>query len=76
MFSAHMTLMNRTLTQHFEVLGLPLTALIVDDTDTPMQVIDPNLLVVLAGPFAGQFRMLSDPDAVALPAEVKWEPVS
>lgn len=76
MFSAHMTLMNRTITQHSEVVELPLTALIVDDTDTPMQVIDPNLLGVLAGPFAGQFRLLTDPRAVALPAEIKWEPVS
>lgn len=76
MFSAHMTLMNHTITQHSEVLALPLTALIVDGTDTPMQVIDPNLLGVLAGPFAGQFRVLSDPGAVALPAEIKWEPVS
>jgi hypothetical protein len=66
----------RTITQHSEVLDLPLAALIVDDTDTPMQVIDPNLLGILAGPFAGQFRILADPDSVTLPVTVRWEPVS
>jgi len=35
-----------------------------------------TLLTVLAGPSAGLDRMITDPDAVALPAEVKWEPVS
>jgi hypothetical protein len=66
----------RTITQHAEVLDLPLTAFIVDDNDTPMQVVDPNLLGILAGPFAGEFRVRTDPDSVALPATVRWEPVS
>ena len=66
----------RTITQHTEILDLPLAALIVDDTDTPMQVLDPNLLGILAGPFAGQFRVRADPDSVTLPVTVRWEPVS
>ncbi|QOT19561.1 hypothetical protein [Paenarthrobacter sp. YJN-5] len=66
----------RTLTQHTELLELPLESIIVDDTDTPMQVIDPNLVGILAGPEAGFFRVISDPAAVALPATVRWEPVS
>lgn len=66
----------RTITQHSELLELPLQSIIADDTDTPMQVIDPNLLGILAGPDAGQFRVTSNPDAVVLPATVRWEPVS
>lgn len=66
----------RTITQHAELLDLPLESIIVDDTDTPLQVIDPNLLGVLAGPSAGTFRLITDPEAVALPASLKWEPVS
>jgi hypothetical protein len=75
MHSAHMVPM-RTITQHSEVLELPDNAIIVDDTDTPMQVIDPNLLGILAGPEAGCFRLITDSDAVVLPATVRWEPVS
>ncbi|HEX9089547.1 MAG TPA: hypothetical protein VF867_18800 [Arthrobacter sp.] len=66
----------RTITQHSEVEGLQLQSIIVDDTDTPLYVRTPTLLTVLAGPSAGLDRMISDPEAVALPAEVKWEPVS
>lgn len=66
----------RTITQHAELLDLPLESIIVDDTDTPLQVIDPNLLGVLAGPSAGTFRLITDPEAVTLPASLKWEPVS
>jgi hypothetical protein len=66
----------RTLTQHPELLELPLTSIIVDDTDTPMQIIDPNLVGILAGPDAGDFRVISDPTAIVLPATVRWEPVS
>ena len=75
MASAHMVSM-RTITQHSELLDLPMQSIIVDDTDTPMQFIDPNLLGVLAGPYSGQFRVLADPDSVTLPATVRWEPVS
>ena len=73
--SAHIRAM-RTITQLPEILELPLQSIIVDDTDTPMQVIDPNLLGVLAGPDAGTFRVISAPDAIVLPASVSWEPVS
>lgn len=66
----------RTITQRSELRELPLDSILVDDTDTPLQVIDPNLLGVLAGPSAGSFRLIDDPDAVALPAQLKWEPVS
>lgn len=66
----------RTITQHAEILELPLASIIVDDTDTPMQVIDPNLLGILAGPDAGDFRVSSDPTAIRLPVTVRWEPVS
>jgi hypothetical protein len=66
----------RTITQHAELLDLPLESIIVDDTDTPLQVIDPNLLGVLAGLAAGTFRLITDPEAVALPASLAWEPVS
>lgn len=66
----------RTITQHSEILDLPMQSILVDDTDTPMQVIDPNLLGILAGPYAGAFRAITDLGAVALPATVRWEPVS
>lgn len=66
----------RTITQHAEVVDLAVTSFLVDDTDTPMQVIDPNLVGILAGPDAGTFRLISDPAAVVLPATVRWEPVS
>lgn len=66
----------RTLTQHAELLELSLASIIVDDTDTPMKIIDPNLVGILAGPDAGTFRLISDPAAVVLPATVRWEPVS
>jgi hypothetical protein len=66
----------RTLTQHAELLELSLASIIVDDTDTPMKIIDPNLVGILAGPDAGTFRLLADPAAVVLPATVRWEPVS
>ncbi len=66
----------RTITQHSEVLELQLESIIVDDADTPMQVIDPNLLGILAGPEAGTFRVISDPGTVLMPATVRWEPVS
>jgi hypothetical protein len=66
----------RTITQHPEVLDLAVTSILVDETDTPMQVIDPNLVGILAGPDAGTFRVVSDPTAVVLPATVRWEPVS
>lgn len=73
--AAHMGPM-RTITQHAEILELPMSSIIVDDGDTPMQIIDPNLLGILAGPDAGDFRVISDPTAVLLPATVRWEPVS
>lgn len=73
--SAHMWPM-RTITQHSELLDLPMESIIVDDMDTPMQVIDPNLLGVLAGPDAGTFRVIADPAAARLPVTVRWEPVS
>lgn len=66
----------RTITQHSEVLDLPMQTILVDDTDTPMQVIDPNLLGVLAGPDAGVFRVITEPGAVALPATIRWEPLT
>ncbi|ACL42200.1 hypothetical protein Achl_4249 (plasmid) [Pseudarthrobacter chlorophenolicus A6] len=66
----------RTLTQPSELRDLPLESIIVDDTDTPLQVIDPNLLGVLAGPMAGSFRLITDHEAVVLPARLMWEPVS
>lgn len=66
----------RTITQRSELRELPVDSILVDDTDTPLQVIDPNLLGVLAGPSAGSFRLIDDQDAVALPAQLKWEPVS
>jgi len=66
----------RTMTQRSEVLELPLHSIIVDDTDTPMQVSTRSLLIILAGPSAGLDRMLDDPAAVVLPAQVTWEPVS
>lgn len=66
----------RTLTQRSEVLSLQPQSIIVDDTDTPMSLRTPNVLTILAGPSAGLERMLADPDAVTLPAQVKWEPVS
>ena len=66
----------RTITQHSEILELPMASIIVDDTDTPMQVIDPNLVGILAGPGAGDFRVIADPTAIVLPATVRWEPVS
>lgn len=66
----------RTITQRSEVLELAPTSIIVDDTDTPMHLRTPMTLTVLAGPSAGLDRMITDPDAVALPATVQWEPVS
>jgi hypothetical protein len=66
----------RTITQRSEIFDLAVTSFLVDGTDTPMQVIDPNLVSILAGPDAGTFRVISDPEAVALPATVRWEPVS
>lgn len=72
---AHMRSM-RTITQHSEVIDLQLQSIIVDDTDTPLYLRTPTLLTVLAGPSAGLDRMITDRDAVVLPAEVKWEPVS
>ena len=66
----------RTITQRSEVLELSPDTIIVDDTDTPMQVIDPNLLGVLTGPDAGTFRTVSDEAGLVLPATVRWEPVS
>lgn len=73
--TAHMRLM-RTITQQTELRGLALESIIVDDTDTPLQVIDPNLVAVLAGPSAGTFRVIDDPSAVVLPAQLQWEPLS
>jgi hypothetical protein len=66
----------RTLTQRSEVLNLQLQTIIVDDTDTPMSLRTPSVLTILAGPSVGLDRILSDPDAVVLPAEVKWEPMT
>lgn len=66
----------RTITQRSEVLELPLHSFLVDDTDTPMHLRTPMTLTVLAGPAAGLDRMITDPDAVVLPATVHWEPVS
>jgi hypothetical protein len=66
----------RTLTQRSEVLNLQPQTIIVDDTDTPMSLRTPTVLTILAGPSAGLDRALTDPDAVILPAQVKWEPVS
>lgn len=69
----------RTITQHAEVLDLALTSIIVDDTDTPMQVIAPNMVCILAGPDARTplgFRAMTDPEAIVLPVVLKWEPVS
>jgi hypothetical protein len=57
-------------------LELPLDSIIVDDTDTPMQIIDPNLVGILAGPDIGTFRVIADPAAIVLPATLRWEPVS
>jgi hypothetical protein len=66
----------RTITQHLEVMELLNDSIIVDDSDTPMQVIDPNLLGVLAGPESGTFRNIHDEASVLMPATVRWEPVS
>lgn len=66
----------RTITQRAELFDLSIDSIIVDDTDTPMQVIDPNLLGVLAGPEHGTFRILADEASLVLPATVQWEPVS
>lgn len=66
----------RTITQLSEIPGLALDTILVDDTDTPLQVIDPNLVGILAGPDAGTFRVITDPASVVLPATVRWEPVS
>jgi hypothetical protein len=66
----------KTITQHLEVMELLNDSIIVDHSDTPMQVIDPNLLGVLAGPDAGAFRDIHDEASVLMPATVCWEPVS
>lgn len=66
----------RTITQRSEVFELPVTSILVDDTDTPMHLRTPMTLTVLAGPSAGLDRMITDPGAVALPAVVQWEPRS
>lgn len=73
--SAHMVSM-RTITQHSEVLDLTPSSILVDDTDTPMNIVDRNWIGILAGPYAGQFRPISSPGVIALPATVRWEPVS
>lgn len=66
----------RTITQHSEVLDLAPTSILVDNTDTPMQLCGLDLLTILAGPAAGKFLQLTDPNSVVLPATVRWEPVS
>lgn len=66
----------RTITQHPEVLALAPESIIVDDTDTPMQVLAVGELMVLAGAESRSFRALGDHSSVALPATVRWEPVS
>lgn len=66
----------RTITQYAEVRDLAPESIIVDGTDTPMQVLATGELMLLAGPASRSFRRLGDKSAVVLPATVRWEPVS